>query len=107
CGGGGGGGGAAAGLARPAIAQSGAWGRGRLATSWQKSLDTLYGSVEAMCQRVGQMTDRKFKIQCFAGGEIVPPLQVWDATQNGTVECGHTLTSFNIGKNPAVAFDSG
>src|SRR5262245_61335376 len=39
--------------------------------------------------------------------EIVPPLQVWDATQNGTVECGHTLTSFNIGKNPAVAFDSG
>src|SRR5215467_8163774 len=30
-----------------------------------------------------------------------------DATQNGTVECGHTLTSFNIGKNPAVAFDSG
>jgi TRAP-type mannitol/chloroaromatic compound transport system substrate-binding protein len=53
------------------------------------------------------MTDRKFQIQCFAGGEIVPPLQVWDATQNGTVECGHTLTSFNIGKNPAVAFDSG
>jgi TRAP-type mannitol/chloroaromatic compound transport system, periplasmic component len=60
-----------------------------------------------MCQRVGQLTDRKFQIQSFAGGEIVPPLQVWDATQNGTVECGHTLTSFNIGRNPAVAFDSG
>src|SRR6516164_6580604 len=98
---------AATAIARPAIAQTGAPVRWRLATSWPKSLDTLYGSVEAMCQRVGQMTDRKFQIQCFAGGEIVPPLQVWDATQNGTVECGHTLTSFNIGKNPAVAFDSG
>src|SRR5690349_5737819 len=94
-------------IASPAIAQTAAPVRWRLATSWPKSLDTLYGGVEAMCQRVGQITDRKFQIQCFAGGEIVPPLQVWDATQNGTVECGHTLTSFNIGKNPAVAFDSG
>jgi TRAP-type mannitol/chloroaromatic compound transport system substrate-binding protein len=98
---------AASAIASPAIAQTGAPVRWRLATSWPKSLDTLYGSVDAMCQRVGQLTDRKFQIQCFAGGEIVPPLQVWDATQNGTVECGHTLTSFNIGKNPAVAFDSG
>src|SRR5260221_2793268 len=60
-----------------------------------------------MVKRVGQTTERKFQIQCFAGGKCVPPLQVWDATKNGTVECGHTLTSFNIGKNPAVAFDSG
>jgi TRAP-type mannitol/chloroaromatic compound transport system substrate-binding protein len=37
----------------------------------------------------------------------VPPLQVWDATQTGTVECGHTLTAFYIGKNPSLAFDSG
>ena len=94
-------------LAGPAIAQTGAPVRWRLATSWPKSLDTVYGTVEAMSQRVGQLTDRKFDIQVFAGGEIVPPLQVWDATQTGTVECGHTLTSFYIGKNPAVAFDSG
>src|SRR5262249_8488010 len=63
---------AATAVARPAIAQSGASVRWRLATSWPKSLDTLYGSVEAMCQRVGQMTDRKFQIQCLAGGEILP-----------------------------------
>ena len=98
---------AASAIASPAIAQTGAPMRWRLATSWPKSLDALYGSVEAMCQRVGQLTEGKFQIQPFAGGEIVPPLQVWDATQSGTVECGHTLTSFYIGKNPAVAFDSG
>src|SRR5205814_5983099 len=81
--------------------------RWRLAASWPKSLDTLFGSIEDLCRRVSGLTEKKFEIQPFAGGEIVPPLQVWDATQNGTVECGHTLTAFYIGKNPAVAFDSG
>jgi TRAP-type mannitol/chloroaromatic compound transport system substrate-binding protein len=97
---------AASALAAPAIAQTPTV-RWRMTTSWPKSLDTIYGGVEATCQRIAQLTDNKFMIQCFAGGEIVPPLQVWDAVQNGTVECGHTLTSFYIGKNPAVAFDSG
>src|SRR2546428_3111616 len=73
---------AATAIARPASAQTGAPVRWRLATSWPKSLDTLYGGVEAMCQRVGQMTDRKFQIQCFAGGGNLPPPQTLDATPN-------------------------
>ena len=48
-----------------------------------------------------------FRSQVFAGGEIVPPLQVFDATASNTVECCHTLTSYFIGKNPAYAFDGG
>jgi len=91
----------------PALAQSNPAVRWRLAASWPKSLDTIFGSVEDLCKRVGQLTDQKFTIQPFAAGEIVPPLQVMDATQAGTVECGHTLAAFYIGKNPAYAFDSG
>jgi TRAP-type mannitol/chloroaromatic compound transport system substrate-binding protein len=94
-------------VARPALAQSEPNIRWRLAASWPKSLDTIFGSVEDLCKRVGQLTEKKFEIQPFAGGEIVPPLQVMDATQTGTVDCGHTLTAFYIGKNPAFAFDSG
>ena len=97
---------ASAGLAAPAIAQTPSvkW---RMATSWPKSLDTLYGSAAAMCERISQITDGKFQIQVFAGGEIVPPLQVFDAAANNTVECSHTLTSYFIGKNTAYAFDGG
>jgi TRAP-type mannitol/chloroaromatic compound transport system substrate-binding protein len=40
---------AATAIARPAIAQTAAPVRWRLATSWPKSLDTLYGGVDAMC----------------------------------------------------------
>ena len=94
-------------VATPAIAQTSPTIRWRMASSWPKSLDTIYGSVEDLCKRVSQLTERKFEIQPFAGGEIVPALQVLDATQAGTVECSHTLSSFNIGKNPAFAFDAG
>jgi TRAP-type mannitol/chloroaromatic compound transport system substrate-binding protein len=94
-------------VASPAIAQTLPTLRWRLQTSWPKSLDTIYGSAEALCQRVGQLTEGRFTIRCFAGGELVPALQVLDAVQAGTVECGHTLTSFFIGKNPAYAFDAG
>jgi TRAP-type mannitol/chloroaromatic compound transport system substrate-binding protein len=101
-------GGIAAGtIAAPAIAQSQPQVRWRMVTSWPKSLDALHGSAELIGKRVGQLTDGKFEVRVHAAGEIVPPLQVLDATQAGTVECCHTLSSFSIGKNPAFAFDAG
>ena len=103
---------AAGGLVAPALAstagaQSEPTTRWRLAASWPKSLDTLFGSIEELCHRVSGLTEKRFEIQPFAAGEIVPPLQVMDAVQNGSVDCCHTLTAFNIGKNPTFAFDSG
>jgi TRAP-type mannitol/chloroaromatic compound transport system substrate-binding protein len=98
---------AASALAAPAIAQSAPAVRWRLTTSWPKSLDTMFGSNEALARRVAELTDGKFEIRVFAAGEIVPGLQVLDAVQNGTVEAGNTLTTFYIGKRPAYAFDAG
>ena len=37
-------------------------------------------------------------------GEIVPGLQVADAVQAGTVECGHTAPYYYFGKDPTFAF---
>ncbi len=91
---------AAAAVASPAIAQSMPEIKWRMTTSWPKSLDTLYGGAEMMCKVVAEATDGKFQIQTFAGGEIVPGLQVVDAVQNGTVECGHTASYYYFGKDP-------
>ena len=91
-------------VAAPAIAQSMPALKWRMTTSWPKSLDTLYGGAELMCKAVAEATDGKFQIQTFAGGEIVPPLQVVDAVQNGTVECGHTASYYYFGKDPTFAF---
>jgi TRAP-type mannitol/chloroaromatic compound transport system substrate-binding protein len=91
---------AASAIAAPAIAQSNPEIKWRMTTSWPKSLDTLYGGAEMMAKAVAEATDNKFQIQVFAGGEIVPGLQVVDAVQNGTVECGHTASYYYFGKDP-------
>ncbi len=93
--------------ATPAIAQTAQPEiRWRIASSFPKSLDVLFGAAEHIGRRVAQITGNKFQIRAFAAGEIVPGLQVLDAVQAGTVECGHTASYYYVGKNPAFAFDT-
>ncbi|HYE52190.1 MAG TPA: TRAP transporter substrate-binding protein [Azospirillaceae bacterium] len=96
---------AASALPAPAVAQAGPEIKWRLASSFPKSLDTIYGAAEIISKRVAEITDNRFQIRVFAGGEIVPGLQVLDAVQNGTVECGHTAAYYYVGKDPTFAFD--
>jgi TRAP-type mannitol/chloroaromatic compound transport system substrate-binding protein len=95
---------AASTIAAPAIAQSAPELKWRMAASWPKSLDTLYGACEQFAKYVAEATDNKFKIQVFAAGEIVPGLQVLDAVQNATVEMGNSTPYYYWGKDPAFAF---
>ena len=78
----------------------------RLASSFPKSLDTIYGAAEVMAKRVAACTGGKFQIQVFAAGEIVPAFGVVDAVQNGTVQCAHTAPYYFWGKDPAFALDT-
>jgi TRAP-type mannitol/chloroaromatic compound transport system substrate-binding protein len=80
--------------------------RWRLASSFPKSLDTIYGGAELLADRLNKITSGRFQIRVYAGGEIVPGLQVLDAVQQGTVECGHSAGYYYVGKNMALAFDT-
>jgi TRAP-type mannitol/chloroaromatic compound transport system substrate-binding protein len=80
--------------------------RWRLASSFPKSLDTIYGAADNLSKRVAALTEGKFDIRVFAGGELVPGLQVLDAVGNATVECGHSAGYYYVGKNMALAFDT-
>src|SRR5713101_1454042 len=95
----------AASFPKPAIAQSQPEIKWRLASSFPKSLDTLYGGAEQVAKRVAEATDNKFQIRTFAGGEIVPALQVLDAVQNNTVEMGHTASYYYVGKDMTFGLD--
>src|SRR5713101_3402458 len=97
---------AAGAVAAPAIAQSQPNIQWRLAASWPKSLDTLYGGPDLMARRVAEITDGKFQIRVFAAGEIVPGLQVLDAVQAGTVEIGQTAAYYYVGKDVTFTFDT-
>lgn len=78
----------------------------RMATSWPQALDTIYGGAVTVSERIKAMTDGRFTIEPYAAGEIVPGLEVLDAVQAGTVECGHTASYYYVGKNPALAFET-
>jgi TRAP-type mannitol/chloroaromatic compound transport system substrate-binding protein len=96
---------AAGAVAMPAIAQNAPTIKWRLASSFPKSLDTIYGGAEHMAKRVSEATGGKFQIQVFAAGEIVPGPGVMDAVKDGTVEMGHTASFYFFGKDPTFAFD--
>ena len=94
----------AAGIAPAVHAQAAV--RWRLASSFPKSLDTIYGAAEVMSKAVKAMSGGKFEISVHAGGELVPPFGVVDGVQSGTVEMTHTVPYYFYGKNPAFAIGS-
>jgi len=77
----------------------------RLASSFPKNLDTIFGASENFTKRVAQLTGGKFTIRAFAAGEIVPALEVMDAVRADTVEMGHTAAYYYVGKDATFAFD--
>lgn len=99
---------AAAGAAAvaPAVAQSEPAVRWRMASSFPKSLDNIFGAAELLSSRLKALTNGGFDIRIFAAGELVPGFEVLNACEQGTVECGQTQGFYFIGKNKAFAFDS-
>ena len=79
----------------------------RMATSFPPSLDILHGTSEFIADRVETLTGGRFTIRVYSANELVPPLQVMDAVQQGTVQAGFTAGYYYVGKNPALAFDAG
>lgn len=94
-------------VAAPALAQTQPTVNWRLASSFPKSLDTLFGGSERLGRRVAELTGGKFNIRAFPAGEIVPPFEVMNAVQNGTVEICHTVSQYFSGVDTTFNFDSG
>ena len=91
----------AAGIAPAVHAQ--ATVRWRLASSFPKSLDTIYGSADVFSKAVKEMSGGKFEVSVHAAGELMPAFGVVDGVQNGTVEIAHTAPYYFFGKNEAFA----
>ena len=78
--------------------------RWRMASSFPKSLDTIYGSGEKFAKTVKALSGGKFEVSVHAGGELMPPFGVVDAIQNGTVEMAQTAPYYFSGKDPIFTF---
>ena len=94
----------AAGVA-PAV-QAQAAIRWRLASSFPKALDTIYGAAEVFADQVNKMSGGKFTVSVHAGGELMPAFGVVDGVQQGTVEMAHTAPYYFFGKDETFALDT-
>lgn len=79
--------------------------RWRLASSFPKSLDTIYGAAEVFSKAVSDATGGRFQISVHPAGELVPPFGVVDAVQSATVEAAHTAPYYFFGKDETFALD--
>jgi TRAP-type mannitol/chloroaromatic compound transport system substrate-binding protein len=89
----------------PAVAAGGDTVRWRLASSFPKALDTIYGAADVFSKAVSDATGGKFQVSVHAAGELMPAFGVVDGVQNGTVECAHTAPYYFFGKDETFALD--
>ncbi|MBI3383162.1 MAG: TRAP transporter substrate-binding protein [Aquabacterium sp.] len=89
--------------AAPAIVHAQTTIRWRLASSFPKSLDTIFGAADVFAKKIGEMSGGKFQISVHAGGELMPAFGVVDGVQNGTVEMAHTAPYYFVGKDETFA----
>src|SRR6185369_12182935 len=81
----------AAGIAPAVHAQAAV--RWRLASSFPKSLDTIFGASEVFADKVKKMS----------GGKLMPAFGVVDGVQQGSVEAAHTAPYYFFGKDECFA----
>ncbi|MGD8560744.1 MAG: TRAP transporter substrate-binding protein [Gammaproteobacteria bacterium] len=76
----------------------------KMVTTWPPNFPIFQEGVERFADDVKTMSNGRLNIKVYAGGELVPPLQTFDAVSQGTVELGHGAGYYWAGKIPAAQF---
>lgn len=92
---------APAGAAGTAPAKTYNW---KIVTTWPPNFPIFQEGVQRFADDVKTLSNGRLKIKVFAGGELVPALQVFDAVSQGMVEMGHGAGYYWAGKLPAAQF---
>ena len=80
--------------------------RWKMVTTWPANFPVFQEAPELFAENVRIMSNGRLDIKVFAGGELVPALQVFDAVSQGAVELGHGSAYYWAGKVPAAQFFS-
>ena len=99
-------GGADPGEAGKASADTGKVYRWKMVTTWPANFPVFQEAPEMFAENLRVMSNGRLDIKVFAGGELVPALQVFDAVSQGAVEIGHGSAYYWAGKVPAAQFFS-
>ncbi len=76
----------------------------KMVTTWPPHFPMLGEGADNLAKWVDEMSGGRLKIKVYGGGELVPPLGVFDAVSQGTAEMGHGAAYYWAGKSPASQF---
>lgn len=76
----------------------------KMVTTWPPNFPIFQEGVERFAADVKALSNGRLNIKVYAGGELIPPLQTFDAVSQGTVEMGHGAAYYWAGKIPAGQF---
>jgi TRAP-type mannitol/chloroaromatic compound transport system substrate-binding protein len=92
----------AAPLAAPAVAQERhEW---TMVMPWPKGAPGVGVNAERFVERVQAMSGGRLVIRLFAGGELVPPFESFEAVQSGTADLLHGSPYYWVGKSRAFNY---
>ena len=78
--------------------------RWNMVTSWPPGLPGLGVGADNVARSIEESSGGRLKIKVYAGGELVPALEVFDAVRSGTVQMGHDPSYYHRGKVPAAQY---
>lgn len=76
----------------------------RMVTTWPPNFPVMGEGANHLARWIEEMSQGRLRIQVYGGGELVPPLQAFDAVRQGVVEMGHGAAYYWAGKVPAAQF---
>ena len=82
-------------------AETFAW---KMVTTWPPGFPGMQTGVMRMVDQIEAASGGRLKIKVYAGGELVPPLEVFDTVSRGSVEMGHGAAYYWKGKAEAAQF---
>ncbi len=76
----------------------------KMVTTWPPNFPILGEGANLFADWVNEMSGGRLQIKVFGGGELVPPLEAFDAVSNGAVEMGSGAAYYWAGLSPAFQF---
>ena len=76
----------------------------KMVTTWPKNFPGLGTGANFLARIIEEMSGGQIKVKVYGGGELVPPLGIFDAVSRGTAEMGHGAAYYWKGKHEATQF---
>jgi len=74
----------------------------RMSTAWNNRALDVHKTAEQLAKMVEEMSAGRFRIEVFPGGQIMQPLECFDAASKGTIEAFMAAPFYWWEKEPAI-----